>query len=90
MLCVLPYMGMEASYSMVQNQFNGAKPFEQIVNIPSKEGPIWNLVKTGLAVSEKKKDNAILYMYVAQGQGQITPGDKILIVTRSYIVSFSH
>ena len=29
------------------------------------------------------KDYQILYMYVAQGQGQIIPGDKILIVTKS-------
>ena len=27
--------------------FNGAEPFEQIVNIPLTEGPIWNLAKTG-------------------------------------------
>ena len=33
--------------------FNSAKPFEQIVNSPSTEGPMWNLVKTGQAVSEK-------------------------------------
>ena len=36
-----------------------------------------NLVKIGQAVSEKKfKDYKILYMYIAQGQGQITK-DKI-------------
>ena len=33
---------------------NGTKPFEQIVNIPTTEGPVWNLLKTGQAVSEKK------------------------------------
>ena len=39
--------------------FHGAEPFEQIFNTPSMEGPMWNLVKTGQAVSEKKtfKDN---------------------------------
>ena len=30
--------------------FNGAKPFEQIANIPSKEGLMWNLVKIGQGV----------------------------------------
>ena len=39
------------------------------------------MVKIGLAVLEKMfKDYEILYMYKAQGQGQITLGDKILIV----------
>ena len=44
------------------------------------EGLLRNLVKIGQAISEKKKfkDNDILYMYIAQGQGLITPGDKIL------------
>ena len=34
-----------------------------------------NLVKIGQAVSETKtfKDFMILYMYIAQGQGQTTP-----------------
>ena len=45
---------------------------------------MWNLVKNGQTVSEKKtfKDYEILYMYIAQGQGQIAPGDKVLIVTK--------
>ena len=38
------YMGMVAIL------FNDAEPFEQSVNIPSKEGPMWNLVKTGQVV----------------------------------------
>ena len=48
--------------------FYGAEPFEQIVNTPSTEGPMWNLVKIGLAISEKKtsKDYTVLYMYIAQ------------------------
>ena len=29
------------------------------------------------------KDYEILYMYIAQGQGQITPGDKIFVVTKN-------
>ena len=50
--------------------FNDAEPFGQLDNIPSTEVPMRNLVKTGLAVSEKKtfKDYKILYMYVAQGK----------------------
>ena len=44
---------------------NGAEPFEQIVNIFSTEGPMWNLVKTVQAVSKKKsKDFTISYMYI--------------------------
>ena len=35
----LPYMSMAAILC------NGTEPFEQIVNIPSKEGPMCNLVK---------------------------------------------
>ena len=40
--------------------------------------------KIGQAVSEKKtfKDYVILYMCIAQVQGQITLGNKILIVTK--------
>ena len=39
--------------------------------------------RPGPAVLEKKtfKDYEILYMYIAQGQGQITKRDKIFIVT---------
>ena len=46
---------------------------------------IYLLVKIGQAVSQKKrfKDYEILYMYTAQGQGQVTPGDKIFVVTKS-------
>ena len=29
---------------------NDADPFEQSVNIPSTEGPMWNLVKIGQVV----------------------------------------
>ena len=54
---------------------NGTEPFKQIINILSTEGPKWNLVKIAQAVSEKKKfkNYTILYMYIAQRQGQITP-----------------
>ena len=43
---------------------------------------LWYLVEIGQAVLEKKnfKNYEILYMYIAQGQGQKTLGDKILIV----------
>ena len=54
---------------MMQNHLN------KNVNIPSTEGSMWNLVKTGHVVLEKKtfKDFKVLYLYIAQGQGQITP-----------------
>ena len=60
--------------------FNDVEPFEQIINIPLTEGPLWNLVKIDTMLSEKKtvKEYTILYMYVAQGQWWITPEDKIL------------
>ena len=59
--------------------FNSAEPFEQIDNTPSTEGPMWNLVEIGQAVSEKKifKDYTISYMYIAQGQGRKTAGTKL-------------
>ena len=49
--------------------FKSEEPFEQIVNIPSTEGPIWNLKKMGQAVSEKKifTDFMILYLYTSPG-----------------------
>ena len=55
--------------------FNGTEPFEHIGITLLSEGPMWNLVKIGHAVSEKKtfKNYTILYMYIPQGQGQITP-----------------
>ena len=34
--------------------FNDAEPFEQSVNIPSTEGPMWNLVKIGQVVLEEE------------------------------------
>ena len=61
--------------------FYGAEPFEVIIILyPFDRRPH---VKYGQAISKKKtfKDYAILYMYIAQGQGQITPGDKSLIVS---------
>ena len=39
---------------MVAILFKSSEPFEQIVNTPSTDGPMWNLVKMGQAVSEKK------------------------------------
>ena len=40
-------MGMTAIF------FNGAEPFDLIVNTLSTEGPMWNLMKIVQAVSEK-------------------------------------
>ena len=47
--------------------FNVVEPFEQTINIPLTEDSIWNLVKTGQVVSEKKtfKDFMTLNMYIA-------------------------
>ena len=51
--------------------FNGAEPFEQIVNFPSIEGHKWNPVKIDQTFSEKTfKDFTILYTYIAQGKGR--------------------
>ena len=45
---------------------NGKEPFGQTDYILSTEGPMWNLVKIGQAVSEKMvfKDYTILNMYI--------------------------
>ena len=49
--------------------FNGAEPFEQIVNILLTEGSIWNLMKSVEAVSEKTfKDFTILYIKMYGGE----------------------
>ena len=69
---------------MVAILFNGPEPFEQIGNTLLTDDPMWNLVKIAQAVSEKKT-----YMYIAQGQGQITPGDKIVITTKKFYY-FNH
>ena len=52
-----PYMGMVAI------SFNGVEPFEQVIIIPSTEGPMWNLVKIGQAVSEKNRRLKITRIY---------------------------
>ena len=39
---------------MVAILFNGAEPFEQIVNTLSTKSPMWNLVKIAQTVSDKK------------------------------------
>ena len=75
--------------------FNGAEPFEQTVSILSTEGPMWNLVKIVQAVSEKTcKEFMVLYIYMGQGQGQITPKmmtvTKTVLLLKSYVVSLSH
>ena len=62
---------------MVAIFFNDVEQFKQIDNASLTEGPMWNPVKIGQAVSEKKfKDYKILYMYIAQWQVRITPGTK--------------
>ena len=72
-------MSMEASCSMV-NHIN-----KLMLPLSEDLGPIRNQ-----AVSEKTSKNyMILYIYIAQEQGHITLGNKVLIVTKS-IFSFDH
>ena len=79
------YMGMTTIL------FNNVEPFAQIDNTPTTEGQILNLVKIGQAVSEKtSKAYEILYMYIGQGQGQITLGDKSLFVTERVATLIIH
>ena len=59
---ILPYMGMAAI-------FNGAEPFEQIVNTP-EIGPTPTLVKIGRANSKITR----FYTLYSLGQGQISAG----------------
>ena len=59
-------------------------PFNKFkfVNTLSTDGPLQTSVIIAQAVSEKTvKNYTILYMYIAQGQGQLTLGNKILIVS---------
>ena len=55
--------------------FDGTEPVGQICNTLLTEDLMWNLVEIAQAVSEKKtfKNYTILYIYIAQGQEQITP-----------------
>ena len=62
--------------------FNGAKPFEQIVNTPSVDSPMGSLVKTSFR--EGFKNYTILYLYLVQGQGQIIPGGKCLKLPKKF------
>ena len=66
--------------------FNGAEPFEQIGNTLSTEGLMWNLGIIVRAFSKTKtfKKYTISYMYIANGQGQVPSGDKILIITKMF------
>ena len=64
----LPFMDMAAIL------FSCAEPNKTIGNTLLDRRPMRNLVKIAQAVLEKKtfKNNTILYMYIAQWQGQIT------------------
>ena len=76
---ILPYI------DMVTILLNGAEPFEQIGNTLSTERHMWNLVKIAQAVSQKTfKNYTILYMYIAEGQEQITPRGQNLIITKCF------
>ena len=71
--------------------FNGTEPFEQIGNTLSTEGIKGNMVKITQAVSENKtfKNYPILYMNIAQGQGQTTTRGQNLIITKMFYY-FNH
>ena len=74
--------------SMAAILFNGAKPFEQMT-ISLRQYPLWNLMKIGQAVTEKKmfKDYTILYMYITQGHEQITLGIKFWLYLKWFATS---
>ena len=71
--------------------FNGAEPIKQIVNILSREDPMWNLVKTVQAVWGKKifKHFTILYIYIAKGQAK-AHDPKLLTVAKQQFYYFNH
>ena len=52
--------------------FDGAKLFDQIINILSPEDPMWKLMKIVQELLEKKKfkDSTILHMYKTMGKGR--------------------
>ena len=81
----LRYMGMAAIL------FSGAEPFEQIINILLTEGPRWNLVKIGQAVSEKKRLRFHDLIHVSSPRARAdNPGwGKILILTKKFYY-FNH
>ena len=53
---------------------------------------MWNLVKIAQAVSEKKtfKNYTFLYMYITQGQGQVTSRGQNLIIAKMFTTLFTH
>ena len=74
--------------SMTAILFTSAKQFEEIVSTTSTEGSLWNLVKIGKQF-QRRRHWKIITIYRAQGQGQISPGDKILIATNKFYY-FNH
>ena len=71
--------------------FNDVKPFEQSVNIPPTERPLWNLVKIGQVVLQKKTfKNFLGFLPVySTGQGQVTRRGKILFLIKTFYY-FNH
>ena len=62
--------------------FNSAEAFEQIVNTPSKESLMWNLVK----ISQRKRHLKItqFYVYSPEERADIPQGDSTLNVTQRF------
>ena len=77
---------------LAANLFKGAQPFEQTANpLLTESCPMRNLVIIRQEISKKKtfKDYTILYLYIAQGQVQITLGANFLIITKK-LFYFNH
>ena len=71
--------------------FTGTKPFEQIVNNFRARTHVKSDGNRSSGFREKTfKDYTILYMYIAQGQGQVTTCNKFSIVTKSLTTLIMH
>ena len=57
--------------------FNGAGPFELIVNILSTEDTMLNLVKTAQAVLEKKTFKEFIHVYNPEARADNPQGIKV-------------
>ena len=67
--CFYHIWAWQSFCSIMQNHLN------KVSTSLRQKNPMWNLVKTGQVVSEKKrlKDCMVLYLYIAQGQKAHNP-----------------